>query len=355
MDKFKNRFPWAGALLAALVIAQLLLMTGCSQKPVSGREAWAEVDGKPIYRDKVERLYRGRVPSGSDSGSTTQALSLKLNILDELINNQILVDHASHAKISVAETEVDTKLSQFQVAFTPDEFQKKLKEQGMELSDLREEIRENLAIEKLINKEITSRATVTDAEISEFYQRNVATFNVPETQYHLAQIQVTPAKDAQVRNLRNDDASNPAAAERKIQALYARLRNGDDFAKVAQEYSEDPRTSVGGGDMGFVPASSLATNPQLREAVTALKEGQISGIIRTPSGFHIIKLLAIETPGQRQLSDPTVQAAIRRNLSNEKEQVLKAAYIEDLRNRAKVANHLAEKIVTAGGNAAGIP
>ena len=224
----------------------------------------------------------------------------------------------------------------------------------MEMSELRDEIRENLTIEKLINKEITSRVAVTDAEISDFYQHNASSFNVPETQYHLAQIQVTPTKDAQVRNLRNDDASTPAAAQRKIQALYSSLRNGEDFAKLAQEYSEDPRTSVGGGDMGFVPASSLATNPQLRAAVSSLKVGQISGIIRTPTGFHIIKLLAIERPGQRQLSDPTVQSAIRHNLSNEKEQLLKAAYLEDLRNRAKVVNHLAEKIVVAGGNPDGV-
>jgi peptidyl-prolyl cis-trans isomerase SurA len=355
MPKFMNRMPWAIAPFAALILAGPVLMPGCSRQPTSSREAWAEIDGKPIYRDKVERLYRSRVPSESETGSAAQALSLKLNILNELINNQILVDHASHARISVAETEVDTKVSQVQVTFTPDEFQKKLKEQGMELSDLRDEIRENLIIDKLVNKEITSRITITDAEISDFYQRNEATFKVPEAQFHLAQIQVTPTKDAQVRNLRNDDATTPAAAERKIQALYARLRNGDDFAKVAQEYSEDPRTSVGGGDMGFIPVSSLATNPQLKEAVSSLKVGQISGIIRSNTGFHIIKLLGIEAPGQRQLSDPTVQSAIRRNLSNEKEQLLRAAYIEDLRNRAKVVNHLAEKIVAAGGNPAGVP
>ena len=56
-----------------------------------------------------------------------------------------------------------------------------------------------------------------------------------------------------MRNLKNDDAKTPAEAERKIQALYARLRAGDDFAAVAQEYSEDPRTASGGGDMGYIP------------------------------------------------------------------------------------------------------
>jgi len=354
MLKISNISQSTAVALAGLVLAGLALLPACSRKASPKAGVWAEVDGRPIYRDQVERQYHSQAASGSNASSQAQALTFKLNILDELINNQILVDHASQAGISVAETEVDSKLKELQVAFTADEFQKKLREQGMDLNSLRQEIHENLIINKLINKEITSRIVVTDAEISDFYNHNQASFNVPETQYHLAQIQVTPTLDPQVRNLKNDDAGTPAAAERKIQALYARLRSGDDFATVAQQYSEDPRTSVGGGDMGFVPASSLATNPQLKAAVGTLKVGQISGIIRTGTGFHIIKLLAIEAPGQRQLSDPGVQSAIRQNLTNEKEQLLKAAYIEDLRNRTKVANYLAQDIITAAGNPAGI-
>ena len=354
MLRIRNISQWPAVAFAGLLLAGFAMLPGCSRITSSKAGVWAEIDGRPITKEQVERQYRGQAASGSNAASQAQALTFKLNILNELINNQILVDHASHAGISVAETEVDSKLKELQVAFTADEFQKKLRDQGMDMNSLRQELRDGLIINKLINKEITSRIVVTDAEISDFYVNNQASFNVPELQYHLAQIQVTPTLDPQVRNLKNDDAATPAAAERKIQALYARLRNGDDFATVAQQYSEDPRTSVGGGDMGFVPASSLATNPQLKAAVSTLKVGQISGIIRTATGFHIIKLLAIEAPGQRQISDPGVQSAIRQNLTNEKEQLLKAAYIEDLRNRAKVVNYLAQEIITAAGNPAGV-
>ncbi|HET7841545.1 MAG TPA: peptidylprolyl isomerase, partial [Terriglobia bacterium] len=172
---------------------------------------------------------------------------------------------------------------------------------------------------------------------------------VPETEYHVAQIQVTPEHDPELHNLKNDDASSPAAAERKIQALHARLSAGEDFSKVAQEYSEDPRTAPGGGDMGFLPVSSLESNPALKKAVLSLQVGGISGIIQTATGYHIIKLLGIEKPGQHDLADPQVESAIRQTLSNEKEQLLKAAYIEDLRNRAKIVNYLAQRIAAAGG------
>jgi peptidyl-prolyl cis-trans isomerase SurA len=245
-------------------------------------------------------------------------------------------------------------VAQLRSPYSDEEFQKKLSAQEMELSDLREEVKKSLIIQKLINKEIESRISVSDAEIKAYFDRNKASYNVPETQYHIAQIEVTPARDEQVRNLKNDDASSPVAAQRKIQALYARLRSGEDFSAVAQEYSEDPRTAPGGGDMGFIPVSALEASPELKKAVSLLEPGQISGILPGSAGYHIIKLLGIEKPGQHDLSDPQVESSIRRALMNEKEQLLKAAYIEDLRSRAKVENFLAEKVVSAGGVPPGI-
>jgi peptidyl-prolyl cis-trans isomerase SurA len=212
------------------------------------------------------------------------------------------------------------------------------------MEDLRKEVRRNIIITKLINKEIISNIKVSDTDIAAYYERNKANFNVPETAYHLAQIEVTPVADPEVRNLKNDDAKTPAAAERKIQALYARLQAGDDFATVAQEYSEDPRTAAGGGDMGFIPASALDSTPQLKQAVTSLQVNQFTGIIRTSSGYHIIKLLGKEPAARHTLSEVRVQNAIRQTLRNQREQLLKAAYIETLRNRAKVENYLAEQI-----------
>jgi len=333
------------ALFAFLLLAGLAAFTSCQRKSASDREVVAKVDGQPIYRDQVERVYRNRQGAGSDANNPEEALSFKLNVLDELINNQILVAHASHAGITVSEAEVDNKVAELQSPYSAEEFQKRLRDQGLEMEDLRKEVRRNIIITKLINKEIISNIKVSDADISNYYERNKANFNVPETAYHLAQIEVTPVADAEVRNLKNDDAKTPAEAERKIQALYARLRAGDDFATVAQEYSEDPRTASGGGDMGFIPASALNTTPQLKQAVLSLQVNQFTGIIRSSSGYHIIKLLGVEPAGTHTLTALRVQNAIRQTLKNEREQLLKTAYIETLRNRAKVENYLAEQVV----------
>ena len=354
MSGFMNLRRRAGCALAVLFLGALGALPGCNRKSPWDRNVWAEVDGNPILREEVERYYRSRIAADADVSTPEQKLSFKLNILDELINNEILVAHASHSGIAVSEAEVDTKVAELQSPYSKEEFQKKLIDQGLDLSSFRQQVRQSLIINKLISKEISSRISISDAEIAKYYQHNKANFNVPETQYHLAQVLVTPVADSQVRNLKKDDAKNPLSAERKIQALYARIRAGEDFSIVAQEYSEDPRTAAGGGDMGFIPLSSLASSPQVKQAVTSLKVGEVSGIIRTQDGYHIVKLLGREEAGQRQLVEPQVQSAIRQTLMNEKDQLLKAAYIENLRSRAKVVNFLAERIVAAGGNPAGL-
>ena len=331
-----------------LILASLALLPACHRKTDPESEVWAEVDGQPILRDQVDKIFRGRTTRGAEAVNPEQELSFKLSILNELINNQILMAHASHAHISVSEAEIDTKVAELQSPYTKEEFQKKLADQAMTVSELRQEVRQSLLISKLINKEITSRLAVTDAEITSFYERNKASFNVPEPVFHLAQIVVTSAPDPEIRNLKNDDAKTPASAQRKIQALYAQLASGEPFAKVAQEYSEDPVTASGGGDRGFVRLSELAP-PQIKQLVASLKVGQMSGILSGERGFLILKLLGREEAGQRQLDDPQVQASIRQNLMNEKEQLLKAAYIEVLRNRAKIENFLATRVVDEGG------
>jgi peptidyl-prolyl cis-trans isomerase SurA len=313
---------------------------------------WAEVNGKPILRDEVERLYRSRPNSSPEGGNDVSALSLKLNILNELINNEILLAHASRAGVNVSEAEVEKKLGDLRTPYSEEDFQKRLKERGMTPNDLRQQVHDGLLVEKTINKEIMERVGVSDAEVAGYYARNKASFKVAETQYHLAQILVTPAPNPSLQNLANDDAKTPAAAERKVKALYARLRRGEPFDKLAQAYSEDPNTVSGGGDMGFVPASSLASQRNILMALQSLKVGQVSGIIRDSGGYHIVKILGREDAGQRPLSDPEVEQSIRQTLMNQKEQLLRDAYIEDLRDKARVSNYFVAQIVKGAGNPA---
>jgi peptidyl-prolyl cis-trans isomerase SurA len=202
----------------------------------------------------------------------------------------------------------------------------------------------------VINREVVAKITVTDQDVQDFYNQNRAQFNVTEPQYRIAQIVITPHKDPGLRNRKNDDATTDAEARRKAAALEQQLSTGADFAQVAMDYSEDPASAGSGGDLGYVPESSLSqSDPALKKAVMSLKAGQISGIIVLRDSYRILKLVAKEAPGQRDLNDPTVQQSIRDNIHNRKEQLLRAAYLAVARNNAKITNYLAQQVVESAG------
>jgi peptidyl-prolyl cis-trans isomerase SurA len=159
--------------------------------------------------------------------------------------------------------------------------------------------------------------------------------------------------------LKNDKAQNEAEARKKVQMLLNRLDSGDDFGTLAMNYSEDTETSGNGGDLGFAPESSLkSTDAVTRDVVMKLKPGQYSPVItvvnpmtRQLVGFRIVKLISKEPAGQRELSDPRVQEAIRSQLRDRREQLLKSAYYEVLRDQAKVQNYYAQKVLAGNGTA----
>jgi peptidyl-prolyl cis-trans isomerase SurA len=201
-------------------------------------------------------------------------------------------------------------------------------------------------VQKLFNKEITSLISITDKDIADFYASNKASFNLAEPQIHMAQILVTASPDPNVRNLKNDKARDDEQARRKSESLEQRLRQGEDFAMIAQNYSEDPNSSQNGGDLGFIPESALdKANADLRKAITALRPGEITPVMHTPEGYRILKLITREPAGQRDLADPKVQQTIRETLINRKDQLLKAAYYEMARNDAKVVNYFVNGVV----------
>ena len=335
-----------------ILAAALAVASGCSKKaPVVPDEGvWAVVDGAPITRTEVDKYYRTQLNPDAPEPSQDEALSLKLNVLDELINNHILLEKARAMSLQAADGEVEDKFTEFKSPYTEDEFQRQLKARNYTVDDLKNDIRQQLSIQKVINHEVVAKITVTDQDISDFYNQNRAQFNVTETQYRVAQIVVTPHKDPGLRNRKNDDATTDAEARRKAAALEQQLTNGADFAQVAMDYSEDPATAGSGGDLGYVPESSLAqSDPALRKEVLSLKPGQVSGVLALRDSYRILKLVSKEAPGQRLLSDPAVQQSIRDNIRNRKEQLLRAAYLAVSRNNAKITNYLAQQVVESAG------
>jgi peptidyl-prolyl cis-trans isomerase SurA len=305
----------------------------------------------------VDKYYNNQTAGAPQQPSGEQATSLRLGILQELINNEILMLRAEKLGLLATDEEVDRKLNEIKAPYTQEDFNKRLKDRNLSLDDFRRDLRRSVTVDKVLNKEITSKISVSDADIAAYYNAHKAEFNLIEPQYHLAHIIVTTQPNPQVRNL--NKAQNESQAKAKIQQLLNRLDSGEDFAAVASNYSEDPETSGSGGDLGFIPQSALKrerTDPATIEALNKLKPGQYSGIIpvvnpvsRQPVGYRIVKLISREPAGQRELNDPRVQQSIREQLRDRREQLLRAAYYEVLRDQAKIENYYAEQVLKSSG------
>ena len=333
-----------------LSVAILAGTAGCKQQRQPSPNVWAVVNGQQVMREEVEKYYRTRVSSEGQEPSQEEALSLKLDVLNELINNEILLEKAKKLNLEASDGEVEDKFTELKSPFTEEEFQRQLKDRGVSVNDLKRDLRRQVSIQKLLNREVVAKIAITDQDVTDFYNANKAQFNVAEPQYRVAQIVVTPRKEPQIRNRKNDDATNEAEAQRKIKMLMERLNAGADFAQLAMDYSEDMNSAATGGDLGYVPESALnQSEPALKKTVLAMKAGQVSGPVAVKDGYRILKLLSRESPGQRNISDPSVQQTIRDTLRNRKEQLLRAAYLAIERDGARVTNYLAEQVIEAAG------
>jgi peptidyl-prolyl cis-trans isomerase SurA len=326
---------------------------------MAGDDVAATVDGRKITRADLEKYYENQTAGSQQQPTGEQATSLHLSILHQLVDFEILMRRAEKLGLLATDDEVERKLNEIKSPYTKEEFDARMKEKKLTLDDFKRDLRRQLTVDKVLNKEVTSKINVTDQDIANYYNAHKSEFNLVEPQYHLAQIFVTTTPNPQVHNLKNDKAQNEADARKKIQMIVNRLDSGDDFGTLAMEYSEDTETSGNGGDLGFTPESALKnTDPVTRDAVTKLKPGQYTTVITVINpmtkqlvGFRIVKLIAKESAGQRELSDPRVQEAIRSQLRDRREQLLKAAYYEVLRDQAKVQNYYAEKVLEGNGTA----
>ena len=320
--------------------------------PQVSADTWALVDGREITRADVEKAFQ-RTGNASQTLSEEEILAAKLNLLDDLILQDILIAKARALKVEVADSELDKSFAEAKKNIPDDAFQQELTKRGVTAADMREGLRRELLTQKVIEQEVGSKITVTAEEVSNFFLANRNQFNLAEESYHLAQIVVTPVREPQVANRTGDDAATPQAAAEKVKMLMERLKAGASFGELAMGYSEDPESAPRGGDLGLVPMSRLKQAPQqLRDAVLKKAPGTVN--VASMGGAHTLVLVVAHEPaGQRDLSTPGVSDRITEGLKARKEQLLRTAYLTAARSDADVVNYLARRIVEGQGKLSG--
>ncbi len=331
------------SLALAITATTALLLCGC-RRAVPENVA-ATVNGRPITYAEVDKQYQSQFMSATERPSDDQMMIQKLEVLRALVDNEIMLQRAEKLGLMATDADVESKFAEYKAPFTMEEFQRQLASRKMSVEDMKAQLKRDLSVQKLFTKEITSHISISDRDVTDFYNSNKSSFNFPEPQIHLAQILVTPNPDPNVRNLKGDKAQNEDQARKKIEMIATRLKQGEDFAQLAQSLSEDPQSAQNGGDLGFVPESALErVNPDLRKAIQAATPGQVTTVLHTAEGYRIFKIYSKEPAGQRELTDPRVQQNIRDTLINRKDQLLRAAYYEVARDEAKVVSYLALSI-----------
>ncbi|HKD79649.1 MAG TPA: SurA N-terminal domain-containing protein [Candidatus Angelobacter sp.] len=337
------------------VLMAMLALTGCPNRGDS-KDVMAKVNGYKVLRSEVDKTFNQQLAGSPQKPTSTEEEALRLNILSQIIYRQLLLQKAEKLGVVATDDEVETKFNQAKAPYTQEQFQKQLKDSGMTEEDYKLDLRRNLTVEKLLNKEIASKVNISDADIGVYYDQNKAEFNLIEPRYRLATIYVSNQPSGEPGQS-TDKARLDAQAKAKIQMIHNRLDSGEDFADLAQKYSDDPDTGRAGGAVQPIPESQVKNfDPVTRDAVQRLKPGQYSEILPSinpqthqQNGYQIVRLNGKDIAGQRDLNDPQVQQFIRSKLRNQREQVLRAAYDEQLRNNAQVHNYFAEQILNKTG------
>ncbi|MCX6353481.1 MAG: peptidylprolyl isomerase [Candidatus Aureabacteria bacterium] len=292
-----------------------------------GDSLTAKVNGVTITQTDVDQAVESLLNRYGGQVSPEQKAAMKpllgKQALESLINQRLLLQEAEREGIQPDAKALEAQMKEISGHFpSPEAFQKMLASQGISEEMLRHDVGQDLKIQSLLEKKAPKTQSATDAEIAEFYKKNQDEFKTPERvkASHIL-IAVKPGESDQERSQK----------KKKIEALQKEIEKGADFAKLASENSDCP-SKAQGGDLGYFERGKM-TKP-FETAAFAMKAGQVSDVVETEFGYHLIKLTGREEAQTVPLEKAKDKVALY--LNNEKKQKGIGDYLEKLRKTAKI-------------------
>ncbi len=312
------------ALAASLVLALPVPPVLSEGKQEAGRVA--VVNGTAIPRAEFDRemarikqqfLSRGEKLSGS------RLSEIEGEVLETLINRELLYQESRKKGITIDEARIDEELGRLKKRFGSEEkFKSALKETKITEAELRSHFRQGMAIQQFIDEEFARKVKVTEKEARKYYDENREIFKQPE-QVRASHILIKVDPGA--------DESKKKEARKRLEALQKKLKEGEDFAKLAREFSEGPSSSRG-GDLGYFGRGQMVK--PFEDAAFALKPGEVSGIVETRFGYHLIKV--IDRRPETVIAFEEIKERLGEFLKQEKVKKDVALYVEKLKEKAKI-------------------
>jgi parvulin-like peptidyl-prolyl isomerase len=285
----------------------------------------ARVNGKPILGRDLEQVVRAQLaPIGNPEWKNLREDyrgQLTLGGLDSLINSKLLYLKAVASGFKVTDAEADAEMQKVAKNFKDDaEMNLALANQQMDRAALEKSLTQNLVISKFVDETIDKKIIVTQDEMAKYYSTHPTDFQHPDI-VRTSHILIQPA---------GDSPEQDALAKQRAEAILARVKKGEDFAKLAKEYSVDGSASQG-GDIGFAAKDNLA--PEYADAAFSLPVGGVK-LVKTDYGYHILKVTDRKKEGLSTLEE--VKDRLATFLKDQKSQAELTKLVNKLRDEAKI-------------------
>ena len=316
-------------LLIVLALITLVSPTYAAESQ-SAEQKVALVNGTVIKQAELESemgRYLDRLQRTGRFPNDLERKEIKKQVLENLIARELLYQESQKKGIKVDQKEIDSQLTGLKGRFPSEaEFKNALSRNNLTEADLRFQFERDLAIKKLLDGQIGDKVAVSEKETRAYYDSNLETFKKPE-QVRASHILIKVDPGA--------DEAKKAEARKKIESLQTKLKKGEDFGALAKEYSEGP-SGPKGGDLGFFGRGQMVK--PFEETAFAMKPGQVSEMVETNFGYHLI-MVTDRTP-EGTLPYEEVKDRLQQFLKQQKVQEAIAQYVETLKGKAKIERFL---------------
>jgi peptidyl-prolyl cis-trans isomerase C len=313
----------SGAPAAAGQAAPLQPPAPAKPVPAQLPDVIARVNGEPLKKEDFDRMVKTIEARAGRPIPPERRDEILRGALDQLITYTLLSQESQKRGVKVEPAEIDAKMGQLKSQFpTQEAFDKALKERGMTADSLRKDALVDLSVSKLMDAEVATIPGPSDADAKDFYDKNQDKFK-EEEQVRASHILV-----------KVDESADPATKQKaraKIDGVLKQVKAGGDFAKLAQENSDDGSASQG-GDLNYFGKGQMVG--PFDKVAFELKPGQISDVVQTQFGYHIIKVVDKKTG--RTVPFEEAQAKIKDYLTGQKKQQHADTFIESLKKKSKI-------------------
>jgi peptidyl-prolyl cis-trans isomerase C len=332
------------AVLAALLATSVACQTASSATPPPEEAAQAEplqktpvqpvakdmpeivarVNGEPVERWEIETALKEIESMTNHPILSANRDGLIRNVLDRIIAHHLVAQEARLQKLTISDATVDADLTRIRRDYPSQKaFDDMLVEFGTTMDHLRKQTRLSLEVAQFVRTKMTSTAAIADGEFEAFYRDNIDQYKAPET---------VDASHILVRVYPDASPTQREEARAKAGGILQALRGGADFAELATQMSQDDGSAKQGGALGSLPRGSV--DAKFEAAVFALKSGELSEVVETKYGFHVIRANEHLMPRTAPLSE--VKADIEKQLKEKAQQTKLATFLQQAKANAKI-------------------